>query len=318
MTSVDERARCLGTGGADREAWATARRRIERSRYCVGVDGQRRRWRTRLLHVSTGLFALGLRSIGQYTCWRRNALAPELVEFELALPNLPTAFDGYRILHVSDTHFDTLPELAMIARDLLAGVKVDLLALTGDVLGRHHAPLSSAVDPLALALSQVEVGDTRLAVLGNHDPTEMAEGLEAIGFRVLINESLMLERERAHIVVTGLDDVHSFYTKAAYDALMSDVAEFRISLVHSPEIADHAAKAGVALYLCGHTHGGQICLPGGRPLLTGLTRCKHAACGLWNEGAMLGYTSRGLGSSWPPLRKNCHPELTVITLRCTA
>ena len=76
-----------------------------------------------------------------------------------------------------------------------------------------------------------------------------------------------------------------------------------------------AAAAGCALYLCGHTHGGQICLPGGRPILTHLTRCRHLASGRWQCGAMTGYTNRGIGVSGPPLRFNCSGEAAVITLR---
>jgi hypothetical protein len=91
--------------------------------------------------------------------------------------------------------------------------------------------------------------------------------------------------------------------------------EFRIALVHSAEVADYAHEAGYALYLCGHTHGGQICLPGGRPLVTHLKRCRHAARGLWREGSMAGYTSCGLGVSGPPIRFNCRGEAALITLR---
>jgi predicted MPP superfamily phosphohydrolase len=79
----------------------------------------------------------------------------------------------------------------------------------------------------------------------------------------------------------------------------------RIALVHSAEVADDADAAGYALYLCGHTHGGQICPPGGRPLVTPLKRCRHAASGLRREGRMVGYTSRGLTRG----------EVVVITLR---
>jgi hypothetical protein len=80
-------------------------------------------------------------------------------------------------------------------------------------------------------------------------------------------------------------------------------------------MADVARTAGVSFYLCGHTHGGQICLPGGRGLVSCLVRCRHAARGLWREGAMVGYTSCGLGTGRLPLRFNCPPELTLITLR---
>jgi len=82
-----------------------------------------------------------------------------------------------------------------------------------------------------------------------------------------------------------------------------------------PEMADYADEAGYALYLCGHTHGGQICLPGGRSLITSLRRCRHAASGLWSQGSMTGYISRGLGVSNPPIRFNTRGEVVLITLR---
>jgi predicted MPP superfamily phosphohydrolase len=159
------------------------------------------------------------------------------------------------------------------------------------------------------------VSDRRLAVLGNHDPTDMAGELEKLGFEVLLNSSTILKRGNEQIVVTGLDDVHRFFTPDALSALLEAPEGFRITLVHSAEVADHAAAAGYALYISGHTHGGQICLPGGRPIVTHLRRCRHAAVGTWNEGRMIGYTSRGLGVGNVPLRFNCPGEVSVITLR---
>jgi predicted MPP superfamily phosphohydrolase len=209
-----------------------------------------------------------------------------------------------------------LPELGAVAAELLAGVVVDLIALTGDVMAAHDAKPAAATGPLARLLSNVVVHDRRLAVLGNHDAVAVADALRELGFEVLINQSRLLERNGEHVVVTGLDDVHCFYTEAAHAALLEAVgSDFRIALVHSPEMADHAASAGVSLYLCGHTHGGQICLPNGRWLLTRLTRCRHAGRGLWREGPMTGYTSRGLGVSEPTLRFNCPGEMTLLTLR---
>jgi predicted MPP superfamily phosphohydrolase len=263
-----------------------------------------------------GIFARGARFAGLYGRGRLNALRPELAAFDLPFPSLPASFDGYRILHISDPHLDALPELGAVAAELLAGVEVDLIALTGDIMAAHDAKPAAAVGPLEPLLRTVAVRDRRLAVLGNHDAGSVADALGEIGFEVLINRSLSLERNDEHIAVTGLDDVHCFYTEAAHAALFEDVAaDFRIALVHSPEMADHAATAGVSLYLCGHTHGGQICLPNGRWLLTRLTRCRQAARGLWREGPMTGYTSRGLGVSAPPFRFNCPGEMTLITLR---
>ena len=245
----------------------------------------------------------------------RNALAPRLVELELAFPTLPAAFEGYRILHLTDTHLDGLPELASVAARMLDGVAVDMLALTGDILADPRASPERAMAPLAEILAGVTVREWRLAVLGNHDPMPMADALEAVGFEVLLNRSVTVERRGERIGITGLDDVHYFYTDAAREALRGDGATFRIALVHSAEMADHARAAGIAFYLCGHTHGGQICLRSGRPLVTKLRRCRHGASGLWRDGAILGYTSRGLGISGRRMRFNCPGEMTLVTLR---
>ncbi|MEO7158080.1 MAG: metallophosphoesterase, partial [Vicinamibacterales bacterium] len=218
-----------------------------------------------------------------------------------------------------------LPELVDPARRLLEGVEVDLLALTGDIHGAASAPIARSVDLLMQALQDVRVRGPRLAVLGNHDPVEMAALLEEKGFDVLVNRSRVLERNGEHLRVTGLDDVHNFYTDAARVALEEHDSEdhdgeardgeCRIALVHSAEMADFADQAGYVLYLSGHTHAGQICLPGGKPVITQLTRCGDAAAGLWRQGRMIGYTSAGLGVSVPAVRFNCRGEVTIITLR---
>jgi len=305
---------------AERQRWAERRRALEAGRHRVSPDGPRG-WRRKLaFELLLALFGKLVRPTPFHARGRRNALDLRLVELDLAFPHLPTAFDGYRILHVSDTHLDVFPELAPVARELLAGLEVDMLALTGDVQGKPRAPIGPATGLLAEMLAGVRVSGPRLAVLGNHDPTAMAEALERLGFEVLINRSLMLERAGERLHLTGLDDVNSFYTEAALAALAAapepdHAGAFRIILVHSAEMADHADAAGCALYLCGHTHGGQICLPGGRPVVTHLARCRQAARGLWRWGSMAGYTSSGIGVSGPPLRFNCRGEAAVITLR---
>jgi predicted MPP superfamily phosphohydrolase len=265
-----------------------------------------------------GLFAGSIRLTPLHARGRRNALDLRKVAFEVALPGLPPQFDGYRILHVSDTHLDVFPELAGVARRLLEDLEVDMLALTGDVHGHPRAPIALSTGLLSQALGGVRVRDRRVAVPGNHDTIEMVDALEGMGFEVLLNRSLVLEREGGRLRITGLDDVHSFYTEAARAAFAVHAGECRIALVHSAEAADYADEAGYALYLCGHTHGGQICLPGGRPLITQLTRCKHAAVGLWRQGRMAGYTTSGLGVSHPAVRFNTRGEVALITLRRAA
>jgi predicted MPP superfamily phosphohydrolase len=301
--------------GGTREAWFDRRRAMERSARCVNPTGSHGDWEGRLLGVVVRAFGVALRPIGLYTRGRDNALAPLLVERLFYFPDLPAAFDGYRILHISDSHLDCLPELAGVARELISGLTVDLVAVTGDIQGAPRAPAARATLPLANVLGGLKVRDHTLAVLGNHDPATMAEALEHFGIATLINESLTIERGGERLVVTGLDDVHRFYTPAAKAALIAAPQGFRIALVHSPEVADHAAAAGFQLYLCGHTHGGQICLPSGRSIFTRLRRCHFGAQGEWRAGTMIGYTSNGLGVGEVPLRFNCRGEIAVITLR---
>lgn len=297
------------------EHWAASRRGIEQSRYWISPAGPRSRWRKALFNRLLAAFSLGLRLTPLQARGRRNALDLRRVDMEVALPGLPPSFDGYRILQVSDTHLDALPELVDAARRVLAGVEVDLLALTGDIHGAPPAPIAYSVELLMQALQDVRVRGPRLAVLGNHDPVEMAALLEDNGFDVLVNRSQVIERGGERLRVTGLDDVHNFYTDAARAAFHDHDGEHRIALVHSAEMADVADAAGYALYLSGHTHAGQICLPGGKPVFTQLTRCRHAAAGLWRQGRMVGYTSAGLGVSEPSVRFNCRGEVTLITLR---
>ncbi len=261
------------------------------------------------------LFGWALRQTPFYRRGLRNALDLRLTEIEVFPVGLPAAFDGYRILHVSDPHLDSLPAIADVARRMLDGIEVDLLALTGDLPGDDRTPIGLAVGLLARAVEGVRVRDRRLAVLGNHDPAATVEALRPLGFETLVNRSVALSRDGASIGVTGLDDVHCFYTPAARAALEATAKGFRIALVHSPEMADHAAAAGYALYLCGHTHGGQICLPGGRVVFSQLLRCRHAASGLWREGNMIGYTTPGLGVAAPTVRFNTRGEAALITLR---
>lgn len=303
------------SAGTAREVWAERRRAMERRGLSTNPDGQHGGWEASVFTNLVHGFSWAMRLIGLYGVGRRNALSPQLTEHEFSFADLPPAFDGYRILHLSDPHLDCLPELAGIARRLISGLTVDLVAVTGDIHAAPRAPVARSTLPLAELLAGPKIRDRVVAVLGNHDPATMADALEHFGITTLINESLTIERGAERLVLTGLDDVHRFYTPAAKQALTAAPAGFRIALVHSAEIADYAAASGFALYLCGHTHGGQICLPGGRSIFTRLRRCHFGARGTWRAGTMIGYTSSGLGVGGVPLRFNCRGEIAVITLR---
>jgi predicted MPP superfamily phosphohydrolase len=140
------------------------------------------------------VFGMCLRALGLYRRGVLNALDVRLTSLELSWPRLPAPFDGYRILQISDTHFDTLLELGEAACALLDGVEVDLIVLSGDFRGGLAGPFEEAFKPLWPILDVVKARDGCLAVLGNHDSADMIETLESRDIRVLINESIALER----------------------------------------------------------------------------------------------------------------------------
>lgn len=309
-TADRERARA-------RHAWMRARAALERS------GGRRRdpRWFDRVWRpLRKALIAIDDSQRLRHLYWRgvRNALDIRLERRELAFAALPAAFDGYTILHLSDTHFGKLEETAERLRACVAGVEADACVLTGDYAVRYRDHPDEAVGPLGAVFATLTLRDGVFAVLGNHDGVALVAPLEDLGVRVLVNETAVIARDGARLHLTGLDDVHYFASAEAFAALRAAPSGFKIALVHSAEAAKEAAAAGFALYLAGHTHGGQVCLPGGWPIVTN-QRCRRAyARGLWRCGDMTGYTSRGIGVSFLPVRFNSSGEAALITLRRAA
>ncbi|MBC7907315.1 MAG: metallophosphoesterase family protein [Rhodospirillaceae bacterium] len=261
--------------------------------------------------------ALGLtaRLTGLYQRGLRNARTVALTPVDFTFPHLPPAFDGYTILHLSDLHVGTVPGLLDALPAVLSRVAADLAVITGDfqTFGEPSAPETAHM--LAPVMAALRPADGILAVLGNHDRADLVEALDPLGVRVLVNEAVTLTRRGEHLHMVGTDDVFAFHSPAAEAALASRHDGFRIALVHTVDLVDPAEQQGYALYLSGHTHGGQVCLPGGRPVFTALDYHRHLAKGAWRHGRLQGYTSTGTGSSAPPLRFNSRPEVALITLR---
>jgi predicted MPP superfamily phosphohydrolase len=134
---------------------------------------------------------------------------------------------------------------------------------------------------------------------------------------MLINETLSIARGSERIHVAGIDDAHSIRLDDI-DKAASEIpaADFSILLSHTPEVYRQAAHAGFDLLLGGHTHGGQICLPGAIPITLDADLPRHMGGGPWHYHAMAGYTSVGAGSSIVPVRFNCLPEIALHHLRC--
>ncbi|HEB79002.1 MAG TPA: metallophosphoesterase [Rhodospirillales bacterium] len=264
---------------------------------------------------SMGLLETAIKSVGLYRLGIRNALNIKIKSLDMAFPNLPDALDGYRILHLTDLHLDLLPGLEDAIAKHLSGIEFDLCVMTGDYQQNSNSPYKKIIAPLEKIVTAIEARDGVIATLGNHDDYHLAAALEDLGIEVLVNETVFLDRNGARLHVTGLDDVNRFFTPMAGEALIKRTDSFGLALVHSPEMAGEASSKGYALYLCGHTHGGQVCLPGGRPLMNRLVRNHDYAFGLWKCGGMTGYTSPGIGVSGVPVRFFCKGEATLVTLK---
>ena len=142
----------------------------------------------------------------------------------------------------------------------------------------------------------------------------MVPWMEDMGYRVLLNESMILTRDAGEIDLVGVDDYHYIRCSDIEKAMRDTRSDFVLMLNHSPEQFRQAAYAGVDLYLCGHTHGGQVCLPGGAPLSLNLHCTRKVGAGSWRFRDMHGYTSRGVGTSVAHLRFNCPPEIVIHEL----
>jgi len=260
------------------------------------------------------LIRYAIQLVGLYGRGQRNARNLQVRENIVSLPYLPKAFHDYRILHLTDLHVD------MDSRNLdslvqkVINLQYDACVLTGDYRAQTFGSIEGAVagmQRLVAALQQPIFG-----VLGNHDSIRMVPPLEAMGVTMLMNETRKLEREGAHIFLAGVDDPHYFRAdnleKTAEDIPADGVS---ILLSHTPEIFRQAAHAGFDLMFCGHTHGGQICLPGGIPLTLDSNCPRSLGAGKWRYHKLQGYTSVGAGTSIVNARFNCLPEVTIHRLQ---
>ena len=257
----------------------------------------------------------GLKVIGLYRQGVHNALNLQLSRLELSFNDLPPAFDGFSILQLSDPHFGALPGTTERMLQLVSGVQPDLVVLTGDYRNEDYKNYEYVLPPLQELIAALPSRHGIWAILGNNDCAAMVEPMEHLGIKVLINETGAIEQGGDSLYITGVDDVHAFHTEAAPRAMKNAPQGFKIALVHSPELADTAAACGYHLYLTGHTHGGQVALPGGTPIISNLKRFRRYASGLWRHGGMVGYTSSCVGISVVPLRFNTRGEVALITLR---
>jgi uncharacterized protein len=248
---------------------------------------------------------------------------PVAEHVEIRLSRLPDSFHGFRIAQITDIHFGPymgrsgVEEAVRIARSF----RPDLLALTGDFVsapfGQPVGPAGAQhAEPCADVLASWK-GVPMVAILGNHDhwngPDIVAGALVDRGIRVLRNESIAIERGHDRLWISGVDDVLEKQDDLPKTLAAVPEKEATVLLAHEPDFAEDVAGFPVDLQLSGHSHGGQVRIPGLGPIvLPELARKYHT--GLNRVGRLQVYTSRGLGVINPPVRLNCPPEVTLLTL----
>ncbi len=237
-----------------------------------------------------------------------------LSETEVELASLPRALDGLRILFVSDIHagpFVSVKTLVHTFRRLLT-TEPDVILVGGDLV---NATLEDFVGSRE-AFAELRAPMGVFAVLGNHDhysrdADRLRDMIEDVGIRVLHNRSVALERREASLSRVGVDDL--LVGRPNLDAALAGADAPVLLLAHNPDVAFEAARRGVALMLSGHTHGGQIRVPG-LPVLVRQSRYRLDE-GRYRVGPMDLVVSRGLGAAGLPVRLGCPPEAVLIRLR---
>lgn len=245
----------------------------------------------------------------------------ETVPLDLMLPRLDPAFDGYRIVQISDIHMGrwmTRERLESVV-DQVNAQNADLIVITGDfVTKRVEAYHTDLVEPL----SRLHSVDGVIGIHGNHDfyttqtAHNVAEVMQESGIIDVNNAVHTLRRGDAALHIAGVDDVVARQARLDLTlAQLPDDDSCAILLAHEPDFIDIAAATNrFDLQLSGHTHGGQVRIPylramvlprHGRYYIEGL----HRIYGMWL------YVNRGIGMVTLPLRFNCPPEITVLTLR---
>jgi predicted MPP superfamily phosphohydrolase len=255
-----------------------------------------------------------LKLTGFYSRGHKNTERIQVRHNIIELPGLSAQFDGFTMLHITDMHADMNPGPLQRLIEILPGLRYDICVMTGDFRGQTFGPFEAALNGLASVRSHLQV--PVYAVLGNHDTIRMVPEIESMGIRMLLNEADMIVRGDQYIHLAGVDDAH-YYRADNIEKAASAIPRKGISILlsHTPEIYRQAAHAGFQVMLCGHTHGGQICLPGSIPLTLDSVLPRSMGAGPWKYGAMAGYTSVGVGSSMVPVRFNCLPEITLHHLQ---
>ena len=249
---------------------------------------------------------------------------PRIVRRIFSLPRWPEPMDGFTIALLSDFHYDPYFSVHPLhsAIGMVNDLRPDMIVLTGDFVSvpmfGDEKKGAFAAEPCARLLRQMTAPHGLWAVMGNHDEGTDREivtrALQAENIRVLANQSEAIERDGTRFWLAGVNDVLSYTADLTQTLLPVPAGEAVILLAHEPDFADEAARFPIDLQLSGHSHGGQIRIPFLPPLYLPIMAKKYVL-GTYRVGPLLLYTNAGLGTVGVPLRFDCPPEITLLTLR---
>ncbi|MBM3497139.1 MAG: metallophosphoesterase [Armatimonadetes bacterium] len=239
---------------------------------------------------------------------------------DLRLPRLGRDLDGFTIAHLTDLHRGLYVPASFIRRAVAEtnALRPDLVVLTGDYVSRSAYYLASCAE----ALGELSAPRGTLAVFGNHEHWTDVDAARwhlshAGRCDVLENESITFMEGSATLCVVGLDDPWTHHERFHRAFRNVPAGAPVVLLSHTPDIAAEAARRKVDLVLCGHTHGGEVVLPGIGPPYIWARTGRRFASGLNYEGGTAVYTNRGIGVGPLPFRLNCPPEIALFTLRAS-
>jgi uncharacterized protein len=261
--------------------------------------------------------AFGLSGVEAYKARYVNPFRPELERVSIPAPTGTPGLYRLRIGFITDTHvgpFISQDDLIR-ATALIAAEQPDLILLGGDYISESPRYAGPTAEVLGQLISTAPLGG--FAVLGNHDlsvsASRVTAALEDVGIPVLRNMAASITLGSDTLWIAGIDEtlLGDPDPPATFAQIPDDAAS--LALWHEPQFAEHAAAQGAFLQLSGHTHGGQIRLPGVGPIGLPVDGKRHVI-GLTDADGMSVYTARGVGVYRPPMRFNCPPEVTIITL----
>ncbi|WP_263372188.1 metallophosphoesterase [Granulicella cerasi] len=309
----------MGIESTPRETLTTTRPQ-DRIHLAPAPSGRAPSYTRRAFLTTAGLAAAGLATYS-------NTLARhELVHSKITLPirNLPDAFVGFRMVQISDLHLHGFTESWFLEQVIgqVNAMDPEVVLITGDFVSRggSQRKITQAAGECAEILSQLKAPQ-RFGILGNHDvavgANRVIEPLEAHRTPVLVDSFFALERGSDLLWLAGADDASIRLPDLDMSIPLYPKAPV-ILLAHEPDFVDHVVKHPrfplIDAMLSGHTHGGQIRLPGVGPLVLPPLG-KHYVQGAFQFEHMKLYVNRGVGTVGVPFRFNCPAEITEITLQ---